>query len=293
MPDNPQSHLPDPAGPLFALPDCHVVALRGRDALAFAQAQFMNDVDALADGQWQWSGWLTPKGRVVALFALLRVDPQTAWLLLADADPEAFAEALRRFVFRSKIEIETLEGKAVYADFSAPSAAHGAHVGRLDGDELEFDMGTPVAPRRMCVGGRPAEESPAQVARWRQHDMQHGLPRLEAGQSGHWTPQQLSLERLRAFSVKKGCYPGQEIVARTHFLGKAKRGLMRIEAAQPLASGQELQSEGGTVGTLVSVGHDGAQWSALVVAPLDHPHDALRVEDVEVREAPLLDGLAR
>ena len=62
-------------------------------------------------------------------------------------------------------------------------------------------------------------------------DLEHGLPRLPASQAEHWTPQQLSLERLGAFSVKKGCYPGQEIVARTHFLGKAKRGLALLEGS--------------------------------------------------------------
>ena len=60
--------------------------------------------------------------------------------------------------------------------------------------------------------------------------MRHGLPRLPASQREQWTPQQLALDRLAAYSVKKGCYPGQEIVARTHFLGKAKRSLQCFSA---------------------------------------------------------------
>src|SRR5690606_20337507 len=89
--------------PMFALPDHHLVTLRGRDATAFAQAQFMSDVAALADGQWQWSGWLMPKGRVIALFALLKADSETIALVLHDADPAQFAAQLQRFVFRSKV----------------------------------------------------------------------------------------------------------------------------------------------------------------------------------------------
>ena len=91
--------------PAFALPRYRVVALSGRDATAFAQAQFMNDVVALAPGRWQWNGWLTPKGRVIALFALLRIQDDVSWLLLfdnADADADAIAARLRGFVFRSK-----------------------------------------------------------------------------------------------------------------------------------------------------------------------------------------------
>ena len=292
MSDNPLNPRQASSGPLFALPDHRLVTLSGRDALAFAQAQFMNDVDALADGQWQWNGWLTPKGRVVALFALIRIDAQSIWLLLADADPVAFAGALGRFVFRSKVAIEVPEGNAVSAAFSAPVGAHGNAIARLDDGRVELDLGAGDGPRRLLIGAA-ADEDAAAAERWRHHDLRHGLPRLGTDQAGHWTPQQLSLERLRAFSVKKGCYPGQEIVARTHFLGKAKRGLIRIEAAQPLASGRELQGGDGTVGPLVSVGHDGAHWSALVVAPHGQAHDALRVDDAAVSEAPLLDGLAR
>ena len=82
-----------------------MLTLEGRDAAAFAQAQFMNDVAVLAPGHWQWNGWLTPKGRVIALFALLKFDEQTLWLLLPDADPAELAAQLQRFVFRSKVRI--------------------------------------------------------------------------------------------------------------------------------------------------------------------------------------------
>ena len=61
--------------PVFSLPDHALVTLEGPDAMAFAHAQFANDVAALAPGCWQWNAWLTPKGRVIAVFALT-----AAWL---------------------------------------------------------------------------------------------------------------------------------------------------------------------------------------------------------------------
>ena len=93
MPDNPSTR--------FALPGHRILALEGPDAARFAHAQFMSDVAGLADGHWQWSGWLTPKGRVLALFALLRLDAQRLWLLLPDAGvpdagPEGLVAQLRR-----------------------------------------------------------------------------------------------------------------------------------------------------------------------------------------------------
>src|SRR3546814_15894851 len=77
---------PPPANPMFALSGQHVIAMDGRDAAAFAQAQFMNDLNGLQPGQWHWNGWLSPKGRVLALFALLKWSEQRVWLLLPDAD---------------------------------------------------------------------------------------------------------------------------------------------------------------------------------------------------------------
>ena len=125
MPD--KSHA-TPDG-LFALSNHRLMALSGRDALAFSQAQFMNDVTLLRDGQWQWNGWLTPKGRVIALFALLRVDGETLWLVLPDADPGPLAEispGLTAEEFRSidcsARTVRVLKAAAPAAPVPAPAA---------------------------------------------------------------------------------------------------------------------------------------------------------------------------
>ena len=99
----------------------------------------------------------------------------------------------------------------------------------------------------------------------------------------------LSLDRLQAFSVKKGCYPGQEIVARTHFLGQAKRGLVLFEADAPVAVGGDVRDGERVLGSVVSA----AGQLALAVLPLDRESNALRVGDAALRERPLLGGLAR
>ena len=277
---------------MFALPDHHVVTLRGRDAVAFAQAQFMSDVTALAAGHWHWSGWLTPKGRVVALFALLKNDAETVHLVLQDRDPAEFAAQLRRFVFRSKLEIETGAGLHVGGRFDAP-AAIGALVAS-DAEGIAFDLGGAGGARTLFVTqNEDAGEDAAAVARWAMFDLAHGLPRLSEPQSGQWTPQQLSLERLQAYSVKKGCYPGQEIVARTHFLGQAKRGLALFECEGPVAAGQQVMDAERPLGTIASTAGDGTRHLALAVLPLEARTDAASVDGVGLRPIPLLGGLAR
>ena len=279
-------------GALFAMPDLHVVELAGRDATTFAQAQFINDLNGLQPGHWQWSGWLTPKGRTVALFALAKWSDDRIWLLLPDLDPSGLAEALRRFVFRSKVAVTVRDDLVVAGAFAKPERAKRNRFVEHDG-VAEFDLGTPEMPRLLRVGCPAPAVDDAALQRWRMFDLEHGLPRLGPDQSGQWTPQQLSLERIRGFSVKKGCYPGQEIVARTHFLGKAKRGLALLESDRAIAPGAEVTGDARAVGTVVaSAGQDGRHLS-LAVMPLDREATPLSVGDSPVGERPLREGLAR
>lgn len=267
-----------------ALPDHAVVTLEGPDAAAFAHAQFANDVLALAPGNWQWSAWLTPKGRVIALFALLRLANDRVWLLLPDYPADALAEQLRRFVFRRKLKIEVRDDLAVLGTFVAPQVANGARLAEHDGI-VELDFGGEGDTRTVRIGASSTTENPELASRWFAFDLAHGLPRLPESQREQWTPQQLSLERLSAFSVKKGCYPGQEIVARTHFLGQAKRGLALLESDAPLAPDSDVESEGKVIGKIVSATPT-APWRGLAVLPLERGETAMR-------ELPLQEGLRR
>lgn len=276
------------ADALFALADIRTIGLDGRDAVAFAQAQFTNDVAALPDGHWQWSAWLTPKGRVLALFVLVRLDAERLRLMLLDADPEAFAARLRGFVFRSKVTVSM--GAAPAGAFAVPRSAQGAVVAELPGGSFELDLSAAGGPRRLVfdTADTPAPENGTQLAAWRAFDLAHGLPRLAPSQVEQWTPQQLSLDRLRAYSVRKGCYPGQEIVARTHFLGQAKRGLARLRTTAGAAAGDEVGGDGVSGRVVAATGLE-----ALAVLPLPTPETALHVNDLDAAILPLCDGLLR
>ncbi|TWT23118.1 folate-binding protein YgfZ [Luteimonas marina] len=285
-------------GEYFTIPGWAVVALRGEDASRFAQAQFMGDVAALAPGQWQWNGWLTPKGRVIALFALLRLDETSLLLLLADADPGDFAAALSRFVFRSKVKVTHEAAAHVAGAFRAPDAARGAAVAGTGADSgLALDFSAAGSARTLRIGPESAAQDPGSAARWRACDLAHGLPRLDPAQREQWTPQQLSLDRLRAYSVKKGCYPGQEIVARTHFLGQAKRGLVRLQGAAVGELDEVMAGAppGGGVASVRPIGQIvcAAGDEALAVMPLDAGDGPFSSGGQPCRRLPLLDGLAR
>ena len=299
------SSKPEPTlNPFQILSSGGAMQLSGRDARAFAQAQFANDIAPLGDGQWHWNLWLSPKGRVIAIFILLRLDAQNLLLWSPDFPVSELAQRLLRFRFRSKLEIIPLGDCASRGAFVAPARLDSPALGNrchiegaaTDWTHLDFDLGAASGRclRLRCAQPADATPDPDFAARWLLEDMAHGLPRLGPEQVEAHTPQMLGLERLAAFSVKKGCYPGQEIVARTHFLGQAKRSLLRFALDAPARAGTRLESDTGARAELVSTASLGARHEALAVGPAAST-EAFRSADGGLRASPLplLDGLAR
>jgi len=287
--------VPDNLPPAFvgypALSGHQLLSLEGPDAAAFAHAQFASDVTALPLRHWQWSAWLSAKGRTIAVFQLIRLDQTQVVLVLADGDADAIASQLQRFVFRRKVKLTVRTDLGVAGSFTAPEAASGAAIVVL-GETLELDVGSDALPRTLRIAALDdtvLADDPAFALAWRQADLRYGVPRLDVDQREQWTPQQLGLDRLNGYSVKKGCYPGQEIVARTHFLGKAKRALQLLRVGAGITSGAQVQQNGAAIGTVVSVAGD----LALAVLPLEIASDPLEIGGVEAASLPLLDGLAR
>ncbi|MBN8223713.1 MAG: folate-binding protein [Xanthomonadales bacterium] len=276
----------------FALEEHAVLDLEGPDAVAFAQAQFANDVAALAAGHWQWNAWLNPKGRTIAVFALLRTGAESLRLLLPDFDAAELGDTLRRFVFRRKLAILPRPDLGAAGAFAAPAAARGAALAGEQDAALELDFGAPGLPRTLRLSPAPAPADAAAREAWAMADLRLGLPRLPAPQREQWTPQQLGLKRLAAFSVKKGCYPGQEIVARTHFLGKAKRAATLLRVADAVPPGAAVVQEGHAIGNVASAaGH--APRLALAVLALERDAAPLQAGGAEAVPEPFVDGLAR
>lgn len=284
MSDKPQ-HA---SGAFFAIPGTSLVSMEGPDASAFAQAQFMNDVSALQPGHWHWNGWLTPKGRLRVLFALVKQGEGSLLLLLLDAPPEDMVSQLQRFVFRSKVAIRVRDDLSASGCLQRPSQASGGRCAALGDGSLELDLGGVDLPRTLRIGAAAGADGDA-AAEWLRIDMAHGLPRLPPAHLEQWTPQQLSLDRLKAYSVRKGCYPGQEIVARTHFLGQAKRGLVRLRGESTALLGEVSADGAQPVGRMVcAIAGEG-----LAVLPVDAGDGPFASAGQPLLRLPLLEGLAR
>lgn len=202
-----------------ALSGWTVLAIEGPDARAFAQSQLSSNVNALEAGDWHWSSWLSAKGRVIAVFALLCESAERLILLLPDHPAAALAPQLARFVLRRKAR--------VFEDTAC------AVVGGFGGDRPSGAIALGDAAHRWLAAmpaGSHAQAGDDFMEAWRLADIRMGLPRLDA-EGGQHTAHMLSLDLLGALSLDKGCYPGQEIVARTHYLGQSRRRLARLRSA--------------------------------------------------------------
>lgn len=241
----------------LSLPNHSLLRIDGRDAGAFLQAQCMNDVRLLGDGQWQYNGWLSPQGRVLALFRLLRTDAEHYALVLAGQSAPELAQALSRYVLRSKVSIRHDAACYLNGRIALAGASPGAS---MPDPMLSITDGT--LNRELRIDPAPAQADAEALDVWHRLDMAAGWPWLAPSQRDRWTPHMLSLHRLSAYSLNKGCYPGQEIVARTHYLGKSKRELRALAGTaltvdQPIHAGQQA------IGTIIDT--DDAQAYALAV----------------------------
>ncbi|HTV86592.1 MAG TPA: folate-binding protein [Dyella sp.] len=218
-------------------PTAQIVALEGPDALAFAHTQFTSQVNALANGQWQFSSWLDAQGRVRALFHLARLSDERLLLVLRGGNAATFADALRRFVFRSRVKVlvdggwtlsdaTTTQDIAMYAVAASSDTIRlgcGTHTLQLNANANAVDNGNDA---------------------WRTAQVHEGWPWLADEALGEFVAPALSLHRLGAVALDKGCYPGQEIVARLHYRGGNKRHLHRVKLSMPVSDGAALLRNG-------------------------------------------------
>jgi folate-binding protein YgfZ len=213
--------------------------IEGPDAIAFAHAQFSSNVGTLATGQWQFSAWLDPQGRVRVLFHLARIADDRLVLLLRGGNAAVVVDELRRFVFRSKVTLTALPPRAL-----ATGSAVRLHLVLDEDDCLAFGCGD----YSLKIDSKGEGDD-----RWRQIQLRDGWPWLPESALNALLPSALSLQRLMAVVIDKGCYPGQEIVARMHYRGGHKRHMHSVVLSQAVAAGEVLRAGERDVGRLLDV----------------------------------------
>jgi folate-binding protein YgfZ len=237
-----------------------VLAIHGADAREFLQGQLTCDVTRVGPTAARFGGYCTPQGRLLATFLLVGWADGYRMLLAADL-ADAIAARLRKFVLRSKVRIEREAGlQALGAGGPQAAAAIGRAVGPAPVRELEAVLyGTALfvrLPGDQFIALAPAVDLPALwaalardalpcgTAAWEWLQVRAGIPWITAATQDQFVPQMAGLDAIGGVSFDKGCYPGQEIVARTHYLGEVKRRLRRGHSAAAAQAGDLLLADG-------------------------------------------------
>ena len=280
-------------------PLAHLGAIRasGAEAETFLQNQLSNDVRQLGASRAQLSSYNSAKGRVLDLFALRR-DGATILLETRRDTLPATLKRLRMFVLRSKVVLEDLGEHYTAFGLGGPRAAElllqaglplpaqewdwltaeGVTVLRRPGVTARYSIHAPAQSLGALWNRLAMQAQPVGSAAWRLLDLLAGLPAIRPQTADHFVAQMLNLDQLGAISFTKGCYPGQEIVARMHYLGNLKRrmSLCRIESgeAAPATTIHAADGEAQAIGEVVeSAPHPQGGAALLAVLQLSHSTD--------------------
>ena len=241
----------------FVAPLTHLglIAATGEEAATFLHNQLTNDVETLNGAQARLAGYCTPKGRLLATMLIWK-SPQGIYLQLPREIQAAVQKRLQMFIMRAKAKLADVSDSEVVLGLAGnqaaaalapwfpapPTAAYGvvhAEAGTLirlpDADEApRFQWIAPLATAEAAWPQLVQTLQPTGAAAWRLLDIRAAIPLVVKATQEQFVPQMVNFEVLGGVNFRKGCYPGQEIVARSQYLGKLKR---RMLPATVMASG--------------------------------------------------------
>lgn len=238
-----------------------LIAFTGEDATSFLHAQLTSDVAGLAMPRTQYSGYCSPKGRLLAACLLWRRETDLL-LQLPGHLRESLQARLAKYVLRARVSV--VDASTRYALFGIagngasgaishlglvpPGAPHdvvsidGVDITRLPGER--YLMAVPVGEARQVSASLRDHARQHDESLWSCLDIEAGIPVIVQGTQDQYVPQMVNLDLIGGVSYTKGCYPGQEIVARTHHLGRLKQRMYRIRLPMldPVPPGEPLFS---------------------------------------------------
>ena len=263
------------------LPPTAAIELAGADVRGFLQSQLTSDVRNLQRHTSQLSAWCNPQGRVITTLRIV-ASGETLWLLLPADQARHVADRLRRFVLRADVAVTLhggplpgagLRGAAGRTRLEDAGLPVPDGIDRVAGDEAAWVVRVAGEGERYEIYARPGAEPagnpdpmPREGGDWRLGNIRAGLPVVGAVHRELFLPQMLNLDALAAVSFAKGCYPGQEIVARTQNLGRVKRRMLRFAAGAAPAPGSPVHAGREVAGSVIDSAPtpDGAELLAVI-----------------------------
>ena len=228
-----------------------LVKVSGEDATTFLQGQFSNDIDLLTENNSQLNSYNSPKGRMYASFRLYK-SGDDFFMLLPKEILDPIVKRLRMFVMRSKVVFDDLSAEYKSIGLSSPTLNTDInhYPEEVDGTQHTKKMTYLRIDQRVLVVGLNAEIDTLKNGlndkfvqtggdHWKRLDIHAGLPNIYSSTQETFVAQMVNLPLVNGVSFTKGCYPGQEVVARMHYLGKLKKRMYRI-----LIEGQTIPTPG-------------------------------------------------
>lgn len=294
----------DTDGIICSLDHLGCIRATGADAQAFLQGQLSNDINDLQNMHAQISAYCNPKGRMLAQFLVIP-DKEDYLLLLPRSILEPTLKRMRMFVLRSQVTLSDvseeivclgLAGKAVEVHVQQALSLPTEDYQLVQTDtSLVCKLPAPC-PRFLTVTNLAQasslwQQASAQLLATDQHiwhwlDIQAGLPSIWPQTVEEFVPQMVNLDLINGVNFKKGCYPGQEIVARMHYLGKPKRRMYRLALPRDGSpeSGTDLYVAGGdgqSAGKIVLAEPGPRDCQCLAVIRNDKAKDELRLGSLD------------
>ncbi|TMH27842.1 MAG: folate-binding protein YgfZ [Betaproteobacteria bacterium] len=261
-----------------AVPLAHwgVIRANGADAATFLHSQLTNDFTGMGLSEAKLAGYCSAKGRMLASFVAWKSAHDEVLLACHASVLPATLKRLTMFVLRSKCKLSDASAELKLFGVAGPSARSvcgDARVWRKHETDGASAIRLPDAaglPRALWVAPAGAPALPAiTLDAWQWLEVQSGVPVIEAATAEQFVPQMLNFELVGGVNFQKGCYPGQEVVARSQYRGTVKRRMFLFDVDAPAAAGQEVfhsADPGQPAGMVVNAAArpDGSGRSALV-----------------------------
>lgn len=253
-----------PRGFVAPLADLGLIAATGDDAASFLHNQLTNDVEHLGAQEARLAGYCSPKGRLLATLLMWKSSDAILLQLPRQIQP-AVQKRLQMFVLRSKAKLNDVTDGHAILGLGGPPAAEvlsqwfpllpGAPFAKADTDagslirvadafgEPRYQWIAPLAVAEQAWPELMKKLTPVGTQVWRLTDIHAGMPQITQPTQEQFVPQMVNFELIGGVNFKKGCYPGQEIVARSQYLGKLKRRmLLATLESNAAAAGMEVFS---------------------------------------------------
>jgi len=275
-----------------------LIEVQGEDHIEFLQGQLTQDVKLLTQNQAKFAGFCNPKGRLLAFMFAYGYENATH-IQIDKSIEESILKRLKMFVLRSKVSIQSLSDQFTQIGFIGSEAltklnidtpqnfleittSHDVIIMRVSKDTERYQLIGKNLAIDAFVKLALSEYTSMSIDDWNNESIQDGIPEIFPSTQESFIPQSLYMDLVDGINFKKGCYTGQEIVARTHYLGKVKRRMYRVsfESEDNLIPGDLILNEKKEeIGQLIRSASEGSKKiSALIELRVDEAHESLYIK---------------